>query len=60
MSLLAIIYKVIVEVMTNKMKQFIQDYILSSQTRFVKDICILNNMFIVYEAMEYVEDSNQD
>jgi len=46
--------------MANRMQLNIRRWVKPSQTRFVKDRYILDNIFLIYEAMEWAQESQQD
>ena len=52
-SLLNTLYKVVAKVYANRMKPLLHNWILPSQTGFVPNRCILDNVFLAFEAMEW-------
>ena len=52
-SLLNTLYKVIAKVYANRMKPLLHNWIPPSQTGFVPNRCILDNIFLAFEAMEW-------
>lgn len=59
-SVLLAIYKLMAKVMANRMQDNLPFWIRPSQTGFVKNHCILDNVFLAYEAMEWARESKQD
>jgi hypothetical protein len=59
-SLLNTLYKVIVKLYANKIKPLLHFWILPSQTCFVPDRCILDNIFLAFEAIEWALENKQD
>jgi exonuclease III len=58
-SLLNTLYKVVAKVYANRMKPLLHLWILPSQTGFVPNRCILDNIFLAFEAIEWTLESNQ-
>lgn len=42
-----------------RLRPFMPDLIHGSQTAFIQDRCILDNVFTFYEAVEWAESSHQ-
>ena len=59
-SLLNTMYKVVAKIYANRMKPLLQHWILPSQTGFVPNRCILDNVFLAFEAMEWTMENKQD
>lgn len=59
-SLLNTLYKVIAKLYANKIKPLLHFWILPSQTCFVPDRCILDNIFLAFEAIEWALENKQD
>ena len=59
-SLLNTLYKVIAKIYANRMKPLLHNWILPSQTGFVPNRCILDNIFLAFEAMEWSLENKQD
>jgi exonuclease III len=59
-SLLNTLYKVVAKVYANRMKPLLHHWILPSQTGFVPNRCILDNIFLAFEAIEWTQENNQD
>jgi hypothetical protein len=59
-SLLNTLYKIIAKIYANRMKPLLHNWILPSQTGFVPNRCILDNIFLAFEAIEWALDSKQD
>lgn len=59
-SLLNTIYKVVAKVYANRMKPLLHYWILPSQTGFVPNRCILDNVFLAFEAIEWALENKQD
>ena len=58
-SLLNTLYKVIAKIYANRMKPLLHHRILPSQTGFVPNRCILDNIFLAFEAIDWTLESNQ-
>lgn len=58
-SLLNTLYKVVAKIYANMMKPLLQYWILPSQTGFVPNRCILDNVFLAFEAMEWTMENKQ-
>ena len=58
-SLLNTLYKVIAKIYANRMKPLLHHWILPSQTGFVPNRCILDNIFLAFEAIDWTLKSNQ-
>ena len=50
-SLLNTLYKIVAKVYANRMKPLLHNWILPSQTGFVPNRCILDNIFLAFEAI---------
>ena len=59
-SLLNTLYKIVAKVYANRMKPLLHNWILPSQTGFVPNRCILDNIFLAFEAMEWTLENNQE
>lgn len=59
-SLLNTLYKVVAKVYANRMKPLLHNWILPSQTGFVPNRCILDNIFLAFEAIEWALENKQD
>ena len=58
-SLLITPYKIIAKVFANRMKPLLHNWILPSQTGFVPNKCILDNIFLAFEAIEWAHENKQ-
>jgi exonuclease III len=58
-SLLNTLYKVIAKVYANRMKPMLHHWILPSQTGFVPNRCILDNIFLAFESIVWSLENNQ-
>ena len=58
-SLLNIVYKIVAKIYANRMKPLLHHWILPSQTGFVPNRCILDNVFLAFEAMEWTMENKQ-
>ena len=59
-SLLNTLYKIVAKVYANRMKPLLHNWILPSQTGFVPNRCILDNVFLAFEAIAWTKESQQD
>lgn len=59
-SLLNTLYKVVAKIYANRMKPLLHHWILPSQTGFVPNRCILDNIFLAFEAIEWTLKSRQE
>jgi hypothetical protein len=59
-SLLNTLYKVVAKVYANRMKPLLHHWILPSQTGFVLNRCILDNIFLAFEAIAWTRENKQD
>ena len=60
-SLLNTLYKVIAKLIyVNRMKPLLHLWILPSQTGFVPNRCILDNIFLAFESIEWALENKQD
>ena len=59
-SLLNTLYKVVAKIYANRMKPLLHNWILPSQTGFVPNRCILDNIFLAFEAIAWARESQQD
>lgn len=59
-SLLNTSYKIVAKVYANRMKPLLHHWILPSQTGFVPNRCILDNIFLAFEAIEWALENKQD
>lgn len=58
-SLLNTLYKIEAKVYANRMKPLLHNWILPSQTGFVPNRCILDNIFLAFEAIAWTKESKQ-
>ena len=59
-SLLNTLYKVVAKVYANRMKPLLHNWILPSQTGFVPNRCILDNIFLAFEAIAWTRENQQE
>ena len=59
-SLLNTLYKIVAKVYANRMKPLLHNWILPSQTGFVPNRCILDNIFLAFEAIEWTLENQQE
>ena len=59
-SLLNTMYKVVAKIYANRMKPLLHYWILPSQTGFVPNRCILDNVFLAFEAIEWTLENKQN
>ena len=59
-SLLNTPYKIIAKILANRMKPLLHHWILPSQTGFVPNRCILDNIFLAFEAIEWTLETKQE
>lgn len=59
-SLLNTLYKVIAKIYANRMKLLLHNWILPSQTGFVPNKCILDNVFLAFEVVEWSLENKQE
>ena len=59
-SLLNTLYKIVAKVYANRMKPLLHNWILPSQTGFVPNRCILDNIFLAFEAIAWTKENQQD
>ena len=59
-SLLNTLYKVVAKVYANRMKPLLHNWILPSQTGFVLNRCILDNIFLAFETIAWTNESHQE
>ena len=59
-SLLNTPYKIVAKIFANRMKPLLHHWILPSQTGFVPNRCILDNIFLAFEAIEWTLENKQD
>lgn len=59
-SLLNTLYKIVAKVYANRMKPLLHNWILPSQTGFVPNRCILDNIFLAFETIAWTRESGQD
>jgi hypothetical protein len=59
-SLLNTSYKIVAKVYANRMKPLLHHWILPSQTGFVPNRCILDNIFLAFETIAWTRESQQD
>ena len=58
-SLLNTPYKIIAKILANRMKPLLHHWILPSQTGFDPNRCILDNVFLAFEAIEWALENKQ-
>ena len=59
-SLLNTSYKIVAKVYANRMKPLLHNWILPSQTGFVPNRCILDNIFLAFEAIAWTRENQQE
>lgn len=59
-SLLNTLYKIVAKVYANRMKPLLHNWILPSQTGFVPNRCILDNIFLAFEAIAWTRENQQE
>lgn len=59
-SLLNTPYKIVAKVFANRMKPLLHNWILPSQTGFVPNRCILDNIFLAFEGIEWTLKNKQN
>ena len=59
-SLLNTMYKIVAKVYANRMKPLLHNWILPSQTGFVPNRCILDNIFLAFETIAWTRENGQD
>lgn len=59
-AILNAIYKIVAKSLANRMQPFLQDWVKKTQTGFVKGRCILDNVLLAYESMNWALESDQD
>lgn len=59
-SLLSTLYKVVAKVYANRMKPLLHYWIPPLQTGFVPNRCILDNVFLAFEAIEWTLENQQN
>lgn len=59
-SLLNTLYKIVAKVYANRMKPLLHNWILPSQTGFVPNRCILDNIFLAFEAISWTRENKQE
>ena len=59
-SLLNTLYKIVAKVYANRMKPLLHNWILPSQTGFVPNRCILDNVFLAFEAIAWTRENQQE
>ena len=59
-SLLNTLYKLIAKIYATRMKPLLHHWILPSQTGFVPNRCILDNIFLAFESIDWALESNQN
>jgi hypothetical protein len=53
-------YKIVSKSLANKLQPFLPSWTRPNQTSFVKSRFILDNVFLVFEAMEWATKSDQN
>ena len=59
-TLLTSLYKIIAKLLAKRMTPNLKDWILPSQTGFVPNRFIFDNLYLAYESMQCAKDSDQD
>lgn len=59
-SLLNTLYKIVAKAYANRMKPLLHHWNLPSQTWFVPNRCILDNIFLAFEAIEWTLENKQE
>ncbi len=59
-SVLGSTYKIVSKTLANELQFLLPLWIRPTQTSFVHDRFILNNVFLAFEAMEWVNESDQN
>ena len=59
-SLLTTLYKIVAKVYANRMKPLLHNWILPSQTGFVPNRCILDNIFLAFETIAWTKENQQE
>ena len=59
-TLLGSFYKIVAKVLANRLQDHLQDLIRPNQVGFVRGRCIIDNIVLVNEAMDWAERSNQE
>lgn len=59
-SVLTASYKLIAKTLANRLQPLLPEVILPTQTAFVKDRFILDNVFLAMESIDWALESNQD
>ncbi|MCO5556756.1 hypothetical protein L7F22_010308 [Adiantum nelumboides] len=58
-TLMSSVYKILARMITSRLRSFLPDLIHSSQTGFVQDRSILDNVVTFYEAVEWARQTGQ-
>ncbi|MCO5559544.1 hypothetical protein L7F22_013145 [Adiantum nelumboides] len=58
-TLMSSVYKILARMITSRLRPFLPDLIHSSQTGFVQDRSILDNLVTFYEAVEWARQTGQ-
>ncbi|MCO5601072.1 hypothetical protein L7F22_055189 [Adiantum nelumboides] len=56
-TLLSLVYKILAKLISSRLRPFLPDLIHMSQTGFVQDRCILDNLFSLHRAMDWARTS---
>ncbi|MCO5570618.1 hypothetical protein L7F22_024343 [Adiantum nelumboides] len=56
---MSLVYKILARMITSRLRPFLPDLIHSSQTGFVQDRSILDNVVTFYEAVEWARQTGQ-
>lgn len=59
-SMLTRIYKLIAKTLAIRVQEFLRAIIIPTRTWFVKEHCILDNLFLAYDSIYWARESNQD
>lgn len=59
-SLLNTLYKIVAKSLANKMRPHLQEWVRKTHTGFVRRRCVLDNVLLAYESMNWAQESDQD
>ncbi|MCO5573786.1 hypothetical protein L7F22_027560 [Adiantum nelumboides] len=57
-NLLSSVYKISAKLISSRLRPFLPDLIRTSQTGFVQDHCILDNLFCLHQAIDWARTSS--
>ncbi|MCO5591465.1 hypothetical protein L7F22_045448 [Adiantum nelumboides] len=57
-TLLSSVYKILAKMISARLRPFLSDLIHTSQTGFVQDRCILEDIFCLHQAIEWARASS--